>query len=63
LAIGDPHFTDALADRFHVARITQRQPVNPDLDSRPRLPILQACKPPRKLTRLADLDHEFLCIL
>jgi hypothetical protein len=53
----DPYFRDALADRLHVAGISNLQSIDADLDARLGARIAQARKPAREEFSLPDLDH------
>lgn len=64
-----PQFANTLSDRFPVAGQSQHQPVDLDVDSRPRPFVLDPCQPPveRNLTArrtvFADFGHASYCSL
>ena len=54
----DPQFGNSLAYRLDISRISGSEPLNSDLDSRPRADIAQAVEPLGEEFGLADLKHK-----
>jgi hypothetical protein len=53
----DPQFGNSLAYRLDISRVPGSEPLNSDLDSRPRADIAQAVEPVGEEFGLADLKH------
>lgn len=56
-AVIDSKLGDTVADRLHIARVTERQPADADVDARLGHTIAQAGKPGCVGGRLTNLEH------